>query len=75
MAGITLTQAEAKLTAVLDMMDRGVLEAEMDGQRLHYHKMSDLQNAVDYWDAKVKELTNDPDGGITPKQITPETDV
>ena len=75
MAGITLAQAEAKLTALLAMLDRGVLEAEIDGQRLKYHSLKDLQDAIQFWDSKVKELDADPDGGITPKQITPETDV
>ncbi len=75
MAGITLAIAEARLAALLDMEARGVREADIDGQHLVYHTLKELQEAIQYWDARVKELDADADGGITPRQITPETDV
>ncbi|WP_150428861.1 hypothetical protein [Dechloromonas sp. CZR5] len=73
MAGITLAQAEAKLTLYLDALDKIVLKqkVEIDGQALTRANLADVQNAVTYWDAKVKELSAKASGRGRMRTLTP----
>ncbi len=73
MAGITLAQAEAKLTLYLDALDKIVLKqkVEIDGEALTRANLADVQNAVDYWDSKVKELSAKTAGRGRMRTISP----
>lgn len=75
MAGITLAQAQTKLTNALSALDKAI-EAEQyshSGAQSSFsvtRKIESLQKAVDYWDNKIHELT---DGtGLILSQVAPE---
>lgn len=59
MAGITLSQAEAKLQLYLDAIDKIILKqrVEIDGQSLTRANLADVERALQFWDSKVKELS------------------
>lgn len=59
MAGITLAQAEAKLTIYLTAIDKILLgqKVEIDGQAITRANLADVERALSYWDAKVKQLS------------------
>lgn len=73
MAGITLAQAEAKLTLYLDALDKIVLKqkVEIDGQSLTRANLADVQTAITYWDEKVKTLSAQASGRGRMRTITP----
>lgn len=59
MAGITLAQAEAKLTLYLGALDKIVLnqKVEIDGEALTRANLADVEHAVEIWDRRVKQLS------------------
>lgn len=65
MAGITLTQAEIQLAAYVTA-ELKVLQGqayEISGRRLTRANLTEIRDGMDFWDKKVKELTNSV-GGI-----------
>ena len=73
MAGITLAQAEDKLTtwmAALDKIAAGQSYSISSGgssRTLTRANLDEVQRQIDYWDAKVKSLTR---GGISVRGAT-----
>jgi len=70
MAGITLAQAQAKLTAWM-AADAAVASGQsytIGGRSLTRAQSAEIRNNIDYWEAKVKKLTR---GGLIIKGITP----
>lgn len=64
MAGITLTQAETQLAAYVAAENK-VLQGqayEISGRRLTRANLAEIRDGMDYWDRKVKELTNSASG-------------
>ncbi len=60
MAGITLTQAETQLAAYV-AAETKVLQGqayEISGRRLTRANLAEIRGGMDFWDRKVKELTN-----------------
>lgn len=70
MAGITLAQAQAKLTSSMAAYDSALsAQSYSIGSRSKANANLDaLERAVNFWEAKVKELTR---GGRAIKGITP----
>jgi hypothetical protein len=66
MAGITLAQAEAKLTAALSAYESALNNQSysIGGRSLSRQAIASLQSAVKYWDAKVKELSGEQEVGF-----------
>lgn len=63
LAGITLVQAEAKLTEWL-AADTAVTSGQsytIGGRQLTRANVAEIRNNIDYWDAKVQNLSR---GGI-----------
>lgn len=58
MAGITLAQAEARLTAYLDAEAKVLTgqTVEIDGHRITRANLDIVQRGIDAWDARVKQL-------------------
>lgn len=73
MAGITLAQAEAKLTLYLDALDKIVLKqkVEIDGQALTRANLADVEAAIKVWDARVKALSATASGRGRMRTISP----
>jgi hypothetical protein len=73
MAGITLPQAEAQLTAWLaasTAVSQG--QAYTIGSRsLSRANAREIREQIQFWDSKVKELDRSPGGGIRVRGITP----
>jgi hypothetical protein len=70
MAGITLAQAEAKLTEWM-AADTAVASSQsytINGRSLSRTNAKEIRENIDYWEAKVKKLSR---GGIAIKGITP----
>jgi hypothetical protein len=59
MAGITLTQAEAKLTLWMAANDAvaGGQEYTIGSRSLKRTDAAEIREQIQFWDAKVKELT------------------
>ena len=59
MAGISLAQAEAKLTLYLAAIDKILIgqKVEIDGQAITRANLADVERAVSFWDARVKQLS------------------
>ena len=73
MAGITLAQAEAQLTAYLDAEEK-VLNNQaysIKDRNLQRASLESIQAGIERWDKKVQRLTR---GGIVPRGVTPITD-
>ena len=69
MAGITLAQAEAKLTTWMtaeDKVARGQ-SYTINGTSMTRANLNEIRETIDYWDGKVKSLTR---GGIRVRGIT-----
>jgi len=66
MAGITLAQAEAKLTAYMTLDDQLGLNAEMtiDGTTV---KRRDVQKQIEYWNGWVLKLSRT--GGLRVREV------
>ncbi|HEU4708749.1 MAG TPA: DUF6148 family protein [Methylophilaceae bacterium] len=59
MAGITLVQAEAKLSEYM-AAETAVLSGqsyEIAGRSLRRADLAEIRNGMDYWDRKLKELS------------------
>jgi len=75
MAGITLAQATAKLMTWLDA-DDAVASGQsysIQGRALTRADAAIIRENIDYWDNKVKELTESR-SGLVISQITPKYD-
>ena len=73
MAGITLTQAETQLTAYV-AAETKVLQGqayEISGRRLTRANLAEIRDGMDYWDRKVKELTNSASGIGRARTVAP----
>lgn len=59
MAGITLAQAEAKLTLWMSAEDKVAAGQEyaIGARRLKRADLAEVRQQVQFWDAKVKELS------------------
>lgn len=59
MAGIDLATASARLTAYLTAEAKVLAgqRVEIDGQSLTRANLAEIRQGMEYWDAKVKELT------------------
>lgn len=59
MAGITLAQAEAKLTLWMDANDAVARNQSFSvgGRTLTRANLSEILRQIEFWDAKVKSLT------------------
>ena len=72
MAGITLAQAEAKLTAYLtaenDILTRGQ-SAAIKGRNLTRASLAEVREGVTYWQGMVQNLTR---GGIRGRRVVPK---
>ena len=74
MAGITIEQAEAQLslwlTVLSDIAENG--QSNATGTRTYTAaNLADVQRQVDYWDGKVKKLSNGGRSSIRFRGITP----
>lgn len=73
MPGITLAQAEAKLTTWMAAMDKIAagqsysISAGGSSRTLNRANLAEVQEQVDYWDRQVKRLTR---GGIRVRGAT-----
>lgn len=73
MAGITLAQAEAKLTTWMAAMDKIAvgqnysISTGASSRTLTRANLAEVQQQVEYWDSKVKTLTR---GGISVRGAT-----
>lgn len=75
MAGITLAQAEAKLTAWLAAEDTVANRGQsysIGGRSLSRADLSEIRESIDYWDRKVKELTATSAGRRGPRYVVGE---
>lgn len=59
MAGITLEQAQAKLDQYLVASQKALENQsyEIAGRKLTRANLKEIQEGIDYWDAKVKSLS------------------
>lgn len=70
MAGITLAQAESKLTTWLAAED-AVAEGQsysIAGRTLTRANLADIREAITHWDRRVKQLSR---GGMSVRGVTP----
>ena len=72
MAGLTQEQAQTQLGNAIAALNSAYTNQSysIEGRSLSRQSISDLQDAVDYWDKKVKELEENADGGLITSQIT-----
>lgn len=73
MAGITLTQAETQLAAYVSAETK-VLQGqayEISGRRLTRANLAEIRDGMDFWDKKVKELTNSASGHGRSRTLSP----
>lgn len=73
MAGITLAQAEAKLTLYLAALDKIVLgqKVEIDGQAITRANLADVERAITFWDSRVKQLASSAAGRGRMRTVAP----
>lgn len=73
MAGITLAQAETQLAAYLSA-ETAVLSGqavELDGRRLTRANLADIRSGLNFWDEKVKSLTQSTAGTSRARAFAP----
>lgn len=73
MAGITLTQAETQLAAYV-AAETKVLQGqayEISGRMLRRADLAEIRAGMDYWDKKVKELTDSASGIGRSRTLSP----
>jgi hypothetical protein len=75
MAGLTQVQAQTQLDNAIDALNKAYENQSysIEGRSLSRQNIADLQDAIDYWDNKVKELDSDSSGLIV-SQVAPEYD-
>jgi hypothetical protein len=73
MAGITLAQAEAKLTEYLAAETKVLAgqKVEIDGESLTRANLEQIQLGVSTWDKRVKELANSTSGRGRARTVRP----
>lgn len=73
MAGITLADAEAKLALYLAALDKILLgqEVQIEGQTLKRANLKDVESGVDYWNGKVRELSERASGRGRSRTVSP----
>ena len=71
MAGITLAQAEAKLTLWLEADDKVASgqSYSIAGRNLTRANAKEIRDNIDFWQSKVNKLSRG--GGITVRGLTP----
>ena len=74
MAGITLEQAESRLTAYMaaETAVLGGQEYSIAGRRLRRADLVEIRAGIREWDAKVKELSNSAAGRARSRTVTPD---
>lgn len=67
MAGITLTQAQAQLDALLAASTAvaGGQSYEMNGRRLTRANLKEIQDSIIFWDGYVKRLSGSTGGRVS----------
>ncbi len=70
MAGITLDQAEQALDTLMNaaINARGATTVVVAGRSTTYRNLSELNEAISFWDAMVKRLSR---GGMHVRGVTP----
>lgn len=74
MAGITLAQAEAQLTVWVNAMT-AVASGQsysIGSRSLTRANLTEIRETIDYWDAKVKNLTASAAGRNRTRYVVPE---
>jgi predicted secreted protein len=73
MAGITLEQAEAKLTAYLSAETKVLAgqKVEIDGEALTRADLDVIQRGIDTWNKRVQNLTAASGGRGRARSVTP----
>lgn len=73
MAGITLAQAQAQLTAYLAAEEKILLgqKVEIDGQALTRANLEFVQRGVTLWDGRVKQLSATSSGRGRMRTVSP----
>ncbi len=75
MAGITLAQAEAKLTLWMQVNDDIAANGQSTailGREFRAADLGEVNRQIDYWDTKVKQLSANTGGaGIRVRGLTP----
>lgn len=56
MPGITLTQAQARLDALLEMQARGTLEVRTGDRAVKFATLKELDDAIFRWNRIVRQL-------------------
>jgi hypothetical protein len=72
MAGITLAQAEARLTAYLDAEEKlltGHLSVKLGDKELRRADLSQIQEGIKLWEGRVARLSRT--GGMRVAQVIP----
>jgi hypothetical protein len=72
MAGITLEQAETKLALWLEADDLVATGQgySIEGRSLTRADAEEIRENIEFWDGKVKELTENAGGGLITSQIS-----
>ena len=71
MAGITLAQATSNLSVLMTAAGKedGTATISMpDGSHVTYRSLSEITNAIQFWDSQVKRLSR---GGLSVRGISP----
>lgn len=63
MSGITLAQAQAQLDALLEMQATGMSSMSIGGRSYSFHSLSDMIEAINYWQSVVSQLQRVAAGG------------
>lgn len=73
MAGITLAQAEAKLAEYIAAESKVLKgqKVEIDGELLQRANLQEIQNGIDAWDKRVKNLAAATSGRGRARTIVP----
>lgn len=73
MAGITLASAQARLDALLAAHDKVLKgqQVEIDGQMIRRADLPSIQEGIEFWDRKVKELTQASNGRSRGRTVAP----
>ncbi len=72
MAGLNLKLCEEKLTQYLDAAEKVSRKQSysLDGRTLTYANLSEIQNAIKFWDSQCKKYGRNPRGNIVARSLT-----